>query len=158
MEFLKSKIIYKYIYINQNKFTFQSQKLKVDFLTFNMKYVNMQKFAKYFFEAHGFNCFVSEGNTRKYVQTLFYDSATKDTLVIRLNYWWQIVVEFPGISGQKFYQLAKLQSINWEFFYLASWTRIDLCFDHQKNSFFDPLIFDKFLLNSRKQILISSQL
>ena len=146
--------------MNQNKFSFQSQKLKVDFLTFSfsMKYFNNQKFAKYFFESHGFNCFVSEGNTRKYVQTLFYDPEIKDTLIIRLNYWKQIVVEFPGTSGQKLYQLAKLKSINWEFFYLASLTRIDLCFDYKKTPFFDPLIFDKFLLKSREQILRSIQI
>ena len=51
--------------MNQNKFTFESQRLKVDFLTFSMKYFNTQKFAKYFFESHGFNCFVSNGNTRR---------------------------------------------------------------------------------------------
>ena len=146
--------------MNQNKFSFQSQKLKVDFLTFSfsMKYFNTQKFAKYFFESHGFNCFVSEGNSRRYVQTLFYDPKTKDTLIIRLNYWKQIVVEFPGTSGQKLYQLAKLKSVNWEFFYLASLTRIDLCFDYKKTPFFDPLIFDKFLLKSREQILRSIQI
>jgi hypothetical protein len=36
-------------------------------------------------------------------------------------------------------------------------TRIDICFDHQKKDFFDPLLLDKFLLESPEQILVSSR-
>jgi hypothetical protein len=120
---------------------------------------NIQELANYLFNSLGFNCFLSEGNTRRISQTLFRDSRTKDSAIIRINYWNQTVIESPGKSGQKLYQLVKSERIDWKFFHLASLhlTRVDICYDQKKTDFFYPLQFDPFLLDSRKQILESTR-
>jgi len=149
--------------MNQNKFSFESQKLEIDFITLSMQNSsnenNIQKLASYLFYSLGFNCFLSEGNTRRISRTLFCDFRTKDTAIIRINYWNKTVIEFPGKSGQKLYQLVKSQHIDWKFFHLPSLnlTRLDLCYDQKKTDFFDSLQFDRFLLDSRKQILKSTR-
>jgi len=93
--------------MNQEKMTFKYHKLEVDFLTLSMENLSdrkkIQEFANYLFKNFGFNCFLSEGNTRKINETLFQDIATKDTVIIRINYWKVTVIEFPGKSGQKVY-------------------------------------------------------
>lgn len=63
----------------------------------------IQKRANYLFHFFDFNCFLSEGNTKKLNRTLFQDFTTKGTTIIKLNYWNRIVIEFPGKSGQKVY-------------------------------------------------------
>nr|WPV76436.1 hypothetical protein [Naviculales sp.] len=102
--------------MHKNNISFESQKLKIDFLTLSIQNSsdekNIQKLASYLFHSFGFNCFLSEGNTRRLSRTLFHDLTTKDTTILRLNYWDRIVIEFPGKSGQKFYQLVRSHQIN----------------------------------------------
>lgn len=144
--------------MHQNNINFESQELKVDFLTLSMKNSNdqkkIQKIANYLFHSFGFNCFLSEGNTRKLNRTLFQDFTTKDTTIIRLNYWNRIVIEFPGKSGQKLYQLLKSQQLDWRLFPRTSLslTRLDLCYDLKKTYSFNSEKFDQFLIDSRRQI------
>lgn len=102
----------------------------------------------------GFNCFLSTGNYRKIVETLFQDLSTKDTLIIRKNYWNQTVFEFPGQSANKLYQLLKLHDIDWNSLKLPSLrlSRLYICYDQEKSSLFDPKKFDDFLIDSRNYI------
>lgn len=138
-----------------NKFSFKNQSLKVDFITLSTQNLNPKKLARYLFNFFGFNCFLSQGNVRKLTETLFFESKTKSTAIIRINYWNRTVIEFPGKSSQKFYQLMKLQKVDWAFFessYLKL-TRLDLCYDQNKAEDFYSLKFDEFLIKSRRQIL-----
>jgi len=149
--------------MNQEKMTFKSHKLQVDFLTLSMENVSnikkIQEFANYLFKNSGFNCFLSEGNTRKITQTLFQNLATKDTAIIRINYWRVTVIEFPGQSGQKLYQLLKSRQLDWKFFPRQSLnlTRFDLCYPLIKTDTFDSRELDQFLIESRKHILDKTQ-
>jgi len=149
--------------MKQEKMTFESHKLQVDFLTLSMDNVNNTKriheFANYLFKNSGFNCFLSEGNTRKITQTLFQNLSTKDTAIIRLNYWNVTVIEFPGQSGQKLYQLIKSRQLDWRFFPSQSLnlTRFDLCYQLIKTDTFDSRELDRFLINSRRHILEKTQ-
>ena len=145
--------------MNQKKFSFKNQKLKIDFITLSTQNLNHKKLARYLFNSFGFNCFLSQGNTRKLTETLFFDSKTKNTVIIRINYWNRIVIEFPGKSGQKLYQLLKSQQIDWEIFHgsYLKLTRLDLCYDQNKTEVFDSLKFDEFLIRSRRQILDSTR-
>jgi hypothetical protein len=70
----------------QNKFSFEEQKLKIDFITLSTENLDHKKLARYLFDFFGFNCFLSQGNTRKLTETLFFNSKTKSTVIIRINY------------------------------------------------------------------------
>ena len=103
---------------------------------------NIQKIANYLYNSFGFNCFLSEGNTRRLSRSLFHDLTTKDTTIISLNYCNRIVIEFLGKSGQKFFQPSPLRL-----------NRLDLCYDLDKTDSFNLEEFDQFLLDSRRHIL-----
>lgn len=145
--------------MHQNSIKFEDHELKVDFLTLSMPNSNdeknIRKIASYLFNSFGFNCFLSEGNTRRLSRPLFHDFTTKDTTIIRLNYWNRIVIEFPGKSGQKFYQLVRSHQVDWKFFQPSPLrlNRLDLCYDLDKTDSFSLEEFDQFLLDSRRHIL-----
>lgn len=145
--------------MHKNTIKFEDHKLKVDFLTLSIKNSNdekhIQKIANYLFNSFGFNCFLTEGNTRRLSRPLFFDHTTQDTTIIRFNYWNRIVIEFPGKSGQKFYQLVKLHQVDWKIFQPAPLrlNRFDLCYDLNKTDSFNFEEFDQFLLDSRRHIL-----
>nr|UDP55500.1 hypothetical protein orf175a [Schizostauron trachyderma] len=138
---------------------FESQKLKVDFIILSMQNSNdqkkIQRIANYLFHSFGFNCFLSEGNTRRPNRTLVQDFNIKDTTIIRLNYWNRIVIEFSGKSGQKFYQLVKSHKVDWRLFQTStlSLIRFDLSYDLKKIDTFNSLEFDQFLVDSRRHTL-----
>ena len=145
--------------MNQEKMTFQFQRLEVDFLTLSMKNLSdrkkIQKFADYLFQNFGFNSFLSDGNTRIITQTLYQDLDIKSTVIIRSNYWDRTVIEFPGKSAQKIYQLIKSHQFDWKFFHTPSLslTRFDLCYHAHKTEFFNSREFDHFLVDSRNHIM-----
>ena len=138
---------------------FQTQNLKIDFITLTLQDFyeerNILNIANYFHRLFGFNCFISTGNHRKIVETLFQDLSTKDTLIIRKNYWKRTVFEFPGQSANKLYRLLKSHDIDWNSLQLSSLrlSRLDICYDQRKSSLFDPKKFDDFLINSRSYIM-----
>jgi hypothetical protein len=116
---------------------------------------NLLNLANYFHRSFSFNCFLSTGNYRKIVETLFQDFSTKDTPIIRKNYWKQNVFEFPGQSANKLYQLLKSHDIDWNSLQLSSLrlSRLDICYDQEKSSIFDQKKFDDFLIDSRSYIM-----
>ena len=96
--------------MHQNIIKFEDHELQVDFLTLSMQSTNdeksIHKIASYLFNFFVFNYFLyflSEGNIRRLSYVLFYDLTSKDTTIIRLNYWNRIVIKFPAKRGQKFY-------------------------------------------------------
>jgi hypothetical protein len=141
------------------KLNFQTQNLKIDFITLTVQHFdderNILNLANYFHRSFGFNCFLSTGNYRRIVETLFQDLSTKDTLIIRKNYWKQTVFEFPGQSANKLYQLLKSHDIDWNSLQLSSLrlSRLDICYDQEKSFLFDPKKFDDFLIDSRRYIM-----
>ena len=89
------------------------------------------------------------------VETLFQDFSTKDTLIIRKNYWQQNVFELPGQSANKLYQLLKSHESDCNSLQLSSLQlrRLDICYDQEKSSIFDQKKFDDFLIDSRSYIM-----
>lgn len=73
--------------MHKNIIKFEDHELKVDFLTLSMQNSNdeknIQKIANYLFNSFSFNCFLSEGNTRRLSRPLFFDRTTKDTTIIK---------------------------------------------------------------------------
>lgn len=142
---------------------FHSQKLKLDFLSFSTPYFeNDQKvknLTNYFYQILGFNSFLSQGNQRKIIQTLFLDKRTKDTLIVRINYWNQLVLEFPGQSANKLYQLLKSNAIDWYSFEFNDLrlSRLDIYYEQTKSHSFKSDEFDQFLLNTRKHLLLETR-
>ena len=89
------------------------------------------------------------------VETLFQDFSTKDTLIIRKNYWKQTVFELPGQSANKLYQLLKSHESDCNSLQLSSLQlrRLDICYDQEKSSIFDQKKFDDFLIDCRSYIM-----
>lgn len=83
---------------------------------------------------------------------IYYSTKTKDTVIIRLNFWNSTLLEFPGKSAKKFYKYIKLKKVNWEIFKPNSVTRIDICFDLPQKDSFDIKKFDRFLISSRDYV------
>ena len=85
--------IYRKIILNskiyQNSIQFEDHELNVDFLTLSVHNStdekNIQRITSYLFNSFGFNCFLSEGNTKKLGRPLFYDITTKDTRIIGIE-------------------------------------------------------------------------
>lgn len=142
---------------NKSILDFESQELKIDYLTFSTTLdFNSKKFieiSNYFFYQHGFNIFVSKGNTRNYIEPILRNQDIKDLIIIRLNYYNRTIIEIPGKYGHKFYKILKSRNLN-----LKKWlpnpflTRIDICFDLQYK-FINETALDNFLLEARDFIL-----
>ena len=103
--------------------------------------------------------FLKPRQYKKTYRNIIFDSKTKNTVIIRINYWNRIVIEFTGKSGQKLYQLLKSQQIDWGVFHgsYLRLTRLDLCYDQNKTGVFDSFKFDEFVIRSRRQILDSTR-
>lgn len=101
---------------NKSIIDFESHELKIDYLTFSTTLdFNSKKFiefSNYFFYQHGFNIFVSKGNTRSYIQPILRNQDIKDLIIIRLNYYNRTIIEIPGKYGHNFYKILKSQNLN----------------------------------------------
>lgn len=138
---------------------FQKQNLKLDFITFTIQNPqhpqHLLNIAHYFHTFFRFNCFLSVGNNRKIREILFRDHHTKDTLIIRHNFWNHTVLEFPGQSANYLYQFLKQKNVDWNFLqiYQVRLIRLDISYDQPKSFSFSNEEFDDFLVHSRSYIL-----
>ena len=118
--------------MNQNKLSFQSQNLIVDYLEskFNVlpKFIK-QKIVQSFFKL-GFNSFYVDKKYRDPVQDSIQTNSNNQyqiQFVVNVSsYWNGVCVAFPGNSSAFFYQLSKEKKIDWNLFYSANINRFDL--------------------------------
>lgn len=103
--------------MNQNKLTFESEGLTVDYVTFNFEQLNESRKAhliSYFYKL-GFNSYDTDRKYRNaFDESIKYNS--KNLYQIRFiknitPHWKGIAVAFPDDSGAYFYKLAKNNEI-----------------------------------------------
>ncbi len=118
--------------MNQNKLTFQSQNLIVDYLEFKFNVLPefiKQKIVQSFFKL-GFNSFNVDKKYRDPVQDSIQTNSNNQyqiQFVVNISsYWNGICVAFPGNSAALFYQLSKEKKIDWNLFDSANINRFDL--------------------------------
>ena len=118
--------------MKENKLTFESEKLRVDYVTFNFEQLNESRKAdliNYFYKL-GFNSYDTDRKYRNaFDQPIKYNS--KNLYQIRFiknitPHWKGIAVAFPDDSGAYFYKLAKNNQIHWDLFDLGILSRFDL--------------------------------
>lgn len=131
--------------MNQNKLSFKSEKLIVDWIGFNIQAVGNIKqveiIANYLFQNFGFNSTFADGLDGK-EKTLFNDSKNEYQVSFRIYkysdiYWDGIKIDFSGRNGHQFYNLIAANQINWEVFNPEKsfrLCRLDLCYLHNKTN------------------------
>lgn len=121
------------------EFSFQSQELKVDWVTFNFKdlyLVDLEKsnstllpIAKQLSKL-GFNCF--QKPNRKAEQPILIHSKNESKVSFIESYEWPGVnLVFTGVNSEIFYNIIKTKTINWQLFSSARLTRFDLCYSQE---------------------------
>ena len=115
-----------------NKFTFQSEGLTVDYVTFNFEQLNESRKAdliNYFYKL-GFNSYETDRKYRNaFDESIKYNSKNLYQIKFIKNitpHWKGIAVAFPDDSGAYFYKLAKNNQIQWDLFNLGILSRFDL--------------------------------
>lgn len=98
---------------------FQSESLNVDFIGFNLTNLDSNQILKLasYFQTLGFNSYQKNREENKSRQELKIDLKNKFELTFISNVPYQkemIQLQFPGVSGKRFYQLIKQKSIQWE--------------------------------------------
>ena len=118
--------------MKENKLTFQSQNLIVDYLEFKFNVLPefiKQKIVMSFFKL-GFNSFDVDKKYRDPVQdSIQTNSKNQYQIQFVVNFtmhWDGVCVTFPSKSAAFFYQLLKEKKIDWNLFSAAKINRLDL--------------------------------
>ena len=143
--------------MKENKLTFQSQKLTVDWI--GLKFQNLDNFtqkklAKYLCKI-GFNSYQESGKLAKPIKEFILVSSKNKFQVLFVHeapYWKGTSVYFSGASATFFYSLVKQTSINWEFFSSAILGRFDLNYG-RKNKTDDKISVRQFLENCQTKLM-----
>ena len=110
--------------MNQNKLSFVSENLVIDWIGFNIPGLverkQLERIAKYLFQNFGFNSTFALGSDGKQ-ETLFSNLKNKYQVYFRAYkysdiYWDGIKIDFSGRNGHQFYNLIAANQVNWEIF------------------------------------------
>jgi len=163
--------------MNQNKFSFESENLQVDYLTFNIQgtadFDLVNRIAKYLFQHFAFNSIIS--NCSKNKKHLFFSSKNRHQVEFavyqcapELNSFWDgTQIRFSGKNATRFYQLIQQQKINWHLFKTQNsklaklnkltLNRVDLCYSKTKKDIHTNQSFESFLKSCHEKILQNSR-
>lgn len=131
--------------MTQNKLSFESENLIVDWVGFNIQgFIDrkqVKQIAKYLFQDFGFNSTFAVGLGGK-EETLFNDPKNKYQVYFRIYkysdiYWDGIKIDFSGRNGYQFYKLIAANEVNWEVFNHEKdlmLSRLDLCYSRDKTN------------------------
>jgi hypothetical protein len=142
--------------MNQNKLTFQSQKLVVDYIRFkfqNLDNLHQIRIAKYLFQL-GFNSYQESGKLAKPIkEPIFVNS--KNQFEVRFvgdnSYWGGTVLQFSGSNAARFYFFLKEQIIDWTIFSAGVLSRLDISYSRQ-NKRDDQISIQDFLHECLKEL------
>ena len=143
--------------MNQNNFSFNSENLLVDWISFNLEglmdpRIIARRLLKYFtphvliddVPSIGFH-----GLKKKYKVSIRQYTGSK-------GYWVGTQIIFSGKNAAYFYKLIQTQRFNWDLLKFEEHTltlgRIDLCFSRPNDANHKSRSFDAFLVDSRSQV------
>ena len=148
--------------MNQNKLTFQSQNLIVDYLEFKFNVLPefiKQKIVMSFFKL-GFNSFDVDKKYRDPVQDSIQTNSKNQyqiQFVVNVSMHWDgVCVTFPSKSAAFFYQLLKEKKIDWNLFSAAKINRLDLNYLRPIHPSQERLVVD--FLNKVKKLFVLKEL
>ena len=136
--------------MKQNKFTFQSENLVVDYISFNISGSgNTESIAKYLFEKFNFNStFAKDQNETP--KSWFYLSVNRHQVSFRQleydpsskSFWEGITIHFSGINAVQFYKIIQAHKFDWNILKSknASLGRIDLHY-FRKSKITDLIVY-----------------
>lgn len=142
--------------MNKNQFTFESQSLIVDWISFKFQYLSSSKqidLATYLFEI-GFNSYQQSGKLSKpKKESIKVHSANKFEVlfVTESPYWKGTMVQFSGFNARKFYSLIQNESFFWELLSDSTLGRLDLFYSRQTKKE-DSLPSNEFLENCYREL------
>ena len=162
--------------MNQNKLSFESENLQVDYLTFNIQgtpdFDLVNRIAKYLFQHFDFNPIISNCSKKKY---LFFSDKNRHQVEFALylrapelnSFWDGTQIRFSGKNAIRFYQLIQQQKINWHLFKTQNFklaklnkltlNRVDLCYSKTKKDIDTIQSFELFLTSCHEKILQNSR-
>ena len=125
--------------MKQTKYSFESEKLQVDYITFNLKNGKnkTRKIAQFFNRYHRFNCYyydqkIGPKNKKPYLDLVNPCYELEMVFVFNANPVNRktILIQFSGLNAYHFYCILKTQEFNWQIFNLndLSLGRIDICY------------------------------
>ena len=130
--------------MNQNKLTFESESLVVDWIGLNIQgFVDVRPIAKYLFQNFGFNSTVAKRINGKWKsESLNYASQTQFQVSFRqheynpeLNSFWSgYKINFSGTNANYLYTLIKQGKLDWDIFKDVSLSRFDINYFRKSNS------------------------
>lgn len=132
--------------MNQNKLSFESENLVVDWISFNIQgtadFDLVNRIAKYLFQHFDFNSIITKkvngkwksqglnNNPRNQFQVSFrqheYEPESK-------SFWVGTKIDFSGKNAAQIYKIIQAQNFDWDIFqpYVLSLSRFDLCYFRQ---------------------------
>lgn len=115
--------------MNQNKFTFDTDNLVVDWISFKFQHLDkINQIADYFFKK-GFNSYQQSAKYTKPVKEPIFitsDNEFEVLFVKELPYWKGMLIQFSGSNAKHFYDLVKKRLVNWEMLSPVTLARFDL--------------------------------
>lgn len=142
--------------MNQNKLTFESQNLVVDYITFKFQQLEDStkiKIGNYLFK-FGFNSYQEAGKLTKPIkESILVNSKNKFEVcfVGENSYWDGTLLHFSGPNANLFYNLVKKKLIDWRIFSSGILCRFDLYFS-RNNKIKDKISVREFFENSHRKI------
>lgn len=142
--------------MNQNKLSFESENLVVDYISFKFQDLgNLHQtiIAKYLFQL-GFNSYKESNKLAKPIkESILVSSKNKfEVCFVGDNpYWNGTLLHFSGRNATRFYFFSKEQRIDWTIFSSAIFSRFDLYFERNYKTA-DKISGREFLQNCQKNL------
>jgi predicted DNA-binding transcriptional regulator AlpA/ribosomal protein S24E len=142
--------------MKQNKLSFESENLVVDYISFKFQKLEnstQKKIADYLFKL-GFNSYKESGKLTKPIKESILVSSKNQFEVCFVGdnpYWDGTLLHFSGLNASRFYFFSKEQIIDWTIFSSAVLSRFDLYFERNYKTA-DKISGREFLQNCQKNL------
>jgi len=132
--------------ITKNDFgLFKTERLSVDFISLNIRQINSQQIIRLasYFQSLGFNAYQKQSELKQSRQDINdnnrFDNSFEVYFILKIPYQIGIIqLQFPGVSGKKFYQLIKESVIQWDKLPNSVFSRLDIVYE-RVSKFNDPI-------------------
>ena len=142
--------------MNQNKFTFKSENLVVDYISFKFQHLDnftQKEITNYLFKL-GFNSYQESGKLAKPIKEpiqVNFKNQLEVLFVQEAPYWQGTTLHFSGFNATQFYFFSKEQIIDWTVFSSGILNRVDLYYS-RTNKTDDKISVREFFENCHKQL------
>jgi hypothetical protein len=142
--------------MKQNKLTFKSENLVVDYISFKFQHLDnftQKEITNYLFK-RGFNSYQESGKLAKPIKEpiqVNFKNQFEVLFIQEAPYWQGTTLHFSGFNAKIFYSLIKQELVSWTIFSSAILNRFDLYYS-RTNKIDDQISAREFLENSQKEL------